>query len=550
VGVWADAPASASLDAVLSASATRWQYAAHAPARVGSALPVWFRLQLKQTQAFGDWVLSLPATSIQELHFYGPLDAAGRALQPPRVTGSLYAFDTRPLRSEQQAWRFVLPQPGEYTVLVRVTSLAPRTYDFKLWDVADFQTFASNKQIYDGICYGILLSMLVYNLVLLLVFRDRTYALYVLTGGFALLTLLSFNGHAARYLLPDLPVSAERLNVVFPALWIMSGALFATSFLDLKRYCPSMRALALAVAWLALCSALLGAVGLQTFSQFSNEVLALIGTVGMVVGAGRSWVAGFSPARWYLGGQLALFASVFFVVLGAWGIWEWTFMVDNGLQTGVAIEVMVFAVALSSRIRLMQSLQAELEVRTVQLMAVSETDPLTGVANRAGLAHRAQSLLQRPHQRAVLLLDLDRFKPINDEHGHEAGDAVLVEVAARVRSQLRPDDIVARVGGDEFVVVLGQGGDRHTLELVSRRLLDVIALPVDFAGLQLTVGSSLGIARFPGNGINLADLLRAADAAMYHIKKNGRAGYAFFEDLSAQDTQEAAARDSRLDAAA
>jgi diguanylate cyclase (GGDEF)-like protein len=185
-------------------------------------------------------------------------------------------------------------------------------------------------------------------------------------------------------------------------------------------------------------------------------------------------------------------------------------------------------------------MQIELEKHAKRLTLASETDPLTGVANRAGLAQQAARVLTSQNERTLLLLDLDKFKPINDLHGHEAGDVVLVEIARRIKALLRSDDMVARVGGDEFVILLTQAHERSVLEQISKRLLAAIVQPVPYAEKELCVGGSLGIARYPGNGLTLPDLMQAADVAMYHIKRNGRAGFAFFDDLSDLEAQSAA----------
>ncbi len=152
-------------------------------------------------------------------------------------------------------------------------------------------------------------------------------------------------------------------------------------------------------------------------------------------------------------------------------------------------------------------------------------DPLTGIYNRGGLAVRAQELLILQRQRTVILIDLDKFKPINDLHGHAAGDAMLVEVARRLTAQMRTSDIVARVGGDGFVVPIVEPHDRVELEAICRRLLAANCEPLMFQGTPLRVGASMGLARYPTHGTALTDLLHAADVAMYHIKKNGRAGF-------------------------
>jgi len=505
-----------------------------------TAKPAWFAIRLRQDSAYGDWVLALSAIAIQDLQFFGPFDASGHAIQAPVATGSWLPYSSRPLASEYLSMRMQLPAAGEYTVYIRSVSLTARVYNFNVTEIADFHVNAQDKRIFDGLCYGVILAMLIYNLVLLMVFRDRTYALYVVSGAFALLSLLAFNGHMAHYFLPNSPQFGDRLVVVFPALWILSGALFAHSFLDLRRLAPRLGWVVIGIAGIATVSALAGIFGFQTIGQEMNEYMSLAGTTVIFVGAILSWRRGFAPARWYVSGQVALFSTVIVTVLNNWGYLSWAFIDDNGLQIGVSIEVMVFAVALSSRIRLMQAVQAELTRKTEHLTLAAETDPLTGVANRAGLAVRAQELLQHPFERTLLLLDLDKFKPVNDIYGHDAGDAVLVEITRRIKAQIRNADVVARIGGDEFVVLLSEAHDRKTLETISARLMHTICQPVAFGEHQLSVGSSVGIARYPGNGLALADLMHAADVAMYHIKKNGRAGFAFFDDLSGEQAQVAA----------
>lgn len=117
---------------------------------------------------------------------------------------------------------------------------------------------------------------------------------------------------------------------------------------------------------------------------------------------------------------------------------------------------------------------------------------------------------------------------------------MLVEIGKRLKSVVRGGDVVARVGGDEFVILISEPYERSTLEVIATRLLEVIKQPLLFGNKVLEVGGSLGIAIYPDNGTSLEDLLQAADAAMYQIKKNGRNGFAFFDDLNDEDAEETA----------
>ena len=163
---------------------------------------------------------------------------------------------------------------------------------------------------------------------------------------------------------------------------------------------------------------------------------------------------------------------------------------------------------------------------------LSRTDALTGLPNRRQLADHAESALAAARREgsplAVLFLDLDRFKHINDSLGHPVGDRVLVDVAARIQGCLRQHDTVARLGGDEFVMLLRQA-DAAGAEATAQRIIEALARPFAQGGLCFTVTCSIGIALFPHDGATMDELLRHADKAMYGVKDGGRAGYRFHQ---------------------
>jgi diguanylate cyclase (GGDEF)-like protein len=157
---------------------------------------------------------------------------------------------------------------------------------------------------------------------------------------------------------------------------------------------------------------------------------------------------------------------------------------------------------------------------------LSVTDGLTGLGNyrffQQTLAKEIERAARFKRPLALLMLDLDLFKQVNDAHGHQVGDAVLVEVAERVRAEVREVDVVARYGGEEFVVVLpetGRQGAAHTAERIAER---VRARTIEVNGIELRVTVSIGAAVFPDNGDTPASLIRAADEALYAAKAGGR----------------------------
>ncbi len=160
------------------------------------------------------------------------------------------------------------------------------------------------------------------------------------------------------------------------------------------------------------------------------------------------------------------------------------------------------------------------------LHAIAFRDPLTGLPNRRFLDAHIERLGETPQRDAVALLciDLDGFKPVNDRHGHAIGDAVLTEVGARLAGGVREGDIAARLGGDEFVVLLAMpdGAPPHLPFEVAGRIIQSIAAPIAVEGLELRIGCSVGIALWPTDDPKLDTVLRYADQALYAAKRGGR----------------------------
>ena len=160
------------------------------------------------------------------------------------------------------------------------------------------------------------------------------------------------------------------------------------------------------------------------------------------------------------------------------------------------------------------------------------SDPLTGLPNRLLLTERVEyalSMAQRDGKPfAILFLDLDRFKHINDSLGHLFGDRVLQEVAQRLKGCLRQTDTLCRLGGDEFVVHLHEA-EARAAELTAQRILDAISRPIELDGMAFTLGCSIGVAMYPDDGRTLDELIQHADTAMYRVKERGKGNFRFYQ---------------------
>ena len=164
-------------------------------------------------------------------------------------------------------------------------------------------------------------------------------------------------------------------------------------------------------------------------------------------------------------------------------------------------------------------------------------DELTGLPNRALFFDRLgclQTLSRREGRSfALLFIDLDGFKGVNDRHGHEAGDAVLRETAARLSSSIRDSDTAARMGGDEFTVILGNLSREADVSLIARKILQALSAPIRLpGGGSCSIGASIGISLYPEDAREVETLVSSADAAMYEAKRAGKNGYRFYRQVA------------------
>ena len=216
----------------------------------------------------------------------------------------------------------------------------------------------------------------------------------------------------------------------------------------------------------------------------------------------------------------------------------------NGLSgKGLDNLVLITTLAVLIIALLTSVLDARLEARTAvlaqslteankELTQLALHDTLTGLPNRILLADRIDQAMHRVTAHggcfALMFIDLDGFKPVNDAFGHHMGDQLLREVAQRLREDLRSEDTLARIGGDEFVLLVQLAEPDDALRLAARQV-GLVSRSFRVAEHDLQISASIGIAVYPGNGLSAQELLMNADAAMYHAKGTGKNGYSFFD---------------------
>jgi len=225
----------------------------------------------------------------------------------------------------------------------------------------------------------------------------------------------------------------------------------------------------------------------------------------------------------YLRGKKNVYVSEFRLLCKD-GTWKWT------LSRG-----MVISRSLDGKPLRMIGTHTDISERKNsenQLLQLAHYDQITNLPNRVLFLDRFQQVLTNAHRHnqpvTLMYLDLDRFKEVNDTLGHDMGDILLKEVAERLMKCVRADDIVARMGGDEFTVILNNVNHQINTERITQSILDKLTEPFNLGGEVVYISASIGISVYPANGTEVDALLKNADQAMYFAKQSGRNRYHYF----------------------
>ena len=253
---------------------------------------------------------------------------------------------------------------------------------------------------------------------------------------------------------------------------------------------------------------------------------------GHLIIAGAAIVMGFAiSGMHYTGMAASIFSPNSYCLTSAGTDSTWLAATIALLALG-ALSLTMILLFYDAHLHRTRTHAVELQQANAQLEHVATHDSLTGLPNRVLLADRLeQAIAQADRSKgsfALLMVDLDRFKSINDSLGHQAGDELLKEVATRLRSTLRKVDTLARIGGDEFVIILGGISGPQNAESVISNILDCVGRPMNLASIEVQTSPSIGVSIYPHDGTDPATLLKHADAAMYHAKKMGRNTFQFF----------------------
>lgn len=439
-------------------------------------------------------------------------------------------------------------------ILLRVESSSSVQLPLRLYTPNELYRSSYDAQAGAGLYYGLLLALLLYNLAVLISIRDATYLYYVAyVAAFGLL-MLAFNGVGFQYLWPNSPQWQNSSLPFAIGAVLCTTVMFAASFLDLRRHLPRLaqllRYLVAGFAVLLVFAFTRWRYDITIVFNLGVIALGLVVTTAAVVCARR----GYRPAWYYLVAWTLLIAGGIALPLSSFGVIARTVLTEYSVQFGSAAEMLLLSFSLAYRIHLLRdanermagearelleqrvsertqelaSTAQRLEQANRQLREASLRDGLTGAYNRRYLDQSLDTIWQAAQSGSplfsLLMIDIDHFKAINDNHGHVAGDDCLRVVAQRLRDACSaPGAFVARYGGEEFMAVLPGLGASDAATQAQQLRLAVSAQPVALEGTPLSVTVSIGVASFDSrHASSLPDLLRLTDQALYRAKRSGR----------------------------
>jgi len=477
---------------------------------------VWLRLRLYRTeQSPEQLVLQLGRPVWRQVQAYAVWEGEDR-----------HAVPLPALHSRHPAFA-VEPPAGPSTLLVHVAQIGAITPQMQLWEAGAFRHHAVDDALLQGLFYGMMLALLIYNAFLYASTRDAAYLTYMLWQAATLFYMLVFTG-VGQHQLWNTSVRWNGIGLISGLMLMCAGGLaFIRTYLLLPRHAPRADLALQIVQWLTLTLALAALLPNSDWMLIPAQLLAAATLLSIAAAAMLRWQQQFVPAMILLLSLVPLLLVGFANIGRTLGWLPETFLTADALQWVSALLALVLTYGLSVRV-------AQLRERASRLQDLLRKDPLTGLLNRNGLFEQGQRLLDRTHDSqayaAVLWLDLDGLKRINDQFGHAAGDALIQATAARLRDAFGPDAACARLGGDEFAIILPNLPSPRLAEDLARHALERLRVPYALSGQEFHTTGSIGVALYPQQAQNLEDLLRLADAAMYRAKAQGRDTYVLWND--------------------
>ena len=485
----------------------------------------WLRVPFAVAAASdGHWVLDIDYAPLNDIEVYLIKDDV--VLQRAKM-GSLQRFESRPLLSRSHAVPLEL-QPGHaYELMIRVETRGAMILPISIEKPNAFHSTAVAEQMVQGLLVGIALCLLLYSLGQWVNSREPLFLKYALLVTGSLLFTLLLLGVGSQYVWTNNFWVEQHMSGLSSAMAIGGTFLFLEESLREQGKGPWFPRIMKGGAVLAVVLGLAYALDL-----IDTRVLSIIVTV---LGPMPSLICmprfiervrrGEAVGIYLLLAWTAYMVAVIVITAVIRGYAPLNFWTLHSFQFGATFDMLAFMYVLSLRTKAIRQAAAHASMERDIMRALAHTDPLTGLPNRRSLSDAlTQALLGASQERmlAVYLIDVDEFKPVNDNYGHDAGDALLVEISRRLQANVRSGDIVARLGGDEFVVLANGLRNATQASDLGNQLLALFDTPITLKQREVRIGLTIGYAMAPLDGKEASAILKLADAAMYEGKQRGK----------------------------
>lgn len=493
---------------------------------LGSQLhPVWLRIPVQVAAGSdGDWIVDIDYHPVSHLDYY--LVQEGRVVQQS-MQGSWRSPEARPLQSRSYAMPMKLTPGQPYELLIRAEMQGGMVLPLKISKLPAFHARMLAEQMWQGLVLGIGLCLILYSLGQWLSLRESLFGKYaLLTAGSLTFCMLLF-GVGSQFLWRGNLWMEQHIGVLSALCATIGSFLFNEHSLRGPGVKPWFGHVMKGGAVLGLVLGIIYALDVFN-NRVMTAIISLIGTLPAVLGVpvaarramDRDPLGLVLMLAWIAYGLAA--GTLILLFAGKLPANFWTL---HSFEIGTTIDMLAFMYVLSLRTRAVRQAASRASQERDIMRSLAHTDPLTGLANRRSLSEALEASLAHvgpDNMLAVYVIDVDGFKPVNDRYGHNTGDELLIGIAKRLRQHTRSTDVVARMGGDEFVILAG--GIRHVqiANELGNKLIEVFDEPFELAQARANIGLTIGFALAPIDGKDAGALLKRADVAMYHGKQEGK----------------------------
>lgn len=440
---------------------------------------------------------------------------------PPQhsLAGDLMPVGERTVDSRLPSADYDFP-PGMTRVFIRVETADPMVLPLHFSSVSGSLAREQLATVFYSFVYGVMFALMAYNLMLFFGLRRRRYLFYTFYMGCFVGMTLAYSGIGMRLFWPDAVSWQQWAPPLFMLLFASAGLIFAADFLGLRYHRPRLlkATVTLCLAYSAIFAGLLLANEQGWTLKLMFTLVPIFSGLMLYFGA-SSWFGGNRAARYFLLGVLASVLGASVTASAVAGLIPYNRLTYHAVDIGMVVDAILLALALTDLFR--QNQQARLVAERKAAI-----DPLTRLNNRRGflpVAESMWSLAQRNDRDiCVALIDVDHFKEVNDRYGHSLGDVVLARIAEVLDQSRRTGDILARWGGEEFILLLPETTVEEAGKVAERIRADVETLVAGDRGRKIQRTISIGVAPRERDAESLEQVIVAADRALYRAKSRGR----------------------------